>query len=163
MRVPPSALYRKWVMGAGLFMAGAIVGAAVFLSLMHHNFSVLSIQNHKLKEEMEKLNNEIKQQTGSKQKPTVISKITVNVEPYSPNDPIDDLSLTELKTRIHKDLLVASGKPVSAVKQAPGVFMEIVNGNIYQAVRDRNYEIRVKTMAVIQNELIVWTTARKHT
>lgn len=161
MRVPDFERYRGWMAGIGLFLAGAIVGAAVFMSLYQHAFSILAIQNNNLLNELEKLKVDLKTQIGTKQKQAYIGLIKVYIE-SSEAQPLDDLTLGELRKRVHKDLLVASGKPVSAVTAAPKVFIKLVDGNIYHSIRDKDYTVHVETFALVQSELTVWLTADEY-
>lgn len=63
MRVPSFERYRGLLSGAGIFLAGMIVGAAVFLSvyqahlsILHERVGELSNQNKTLQDSMEGLN-----------------------------------------------------------------------------------------------------------
>lgn len=153
MRVPSAEQYAKFFSGLGLFLGGIVVGAALFLSIYQHNFSLIAEENTRLEAEMQNMKTEVDTARKNKNKETYIGKINVIVEqPPGKSEAIDGAVLNELKSRVYKDLKVVSGKPVSSVKNAADVYANLVHRKIYRNIYDKDYIISVRRMFVIQTD-----------
>ncbi|MDF2936941.1 MAG: hypothetical protein K0Q90_2314 [Paenibacillaceae bacterium] len=157
MRVPSFVRYRNLLSGTGIFLAGMIVGAAVFLSIYQEHLSILhervgelSNQNKTLQDSLEGLNK-------YKQNQQYVGRIKVVAE-FAPKeaDKADANVLNELKRLVYEDIKLTSGKPVSAVREAPDIFSNLVDKKVYRNVYGKNYQIAVRYLMVIQTELTLY-------
>src|SRR5690606_14129858 len=100
-KVPTWSQFVRWVQTVALLLAGAIIGAAVFLAIYHHNFNEMFITNYELKEENNKLKEEIETINKFKNQETIIHQIVVEIE-SNPEKPLDILIQSKLKERVAK-------------------------------------------------------------
>ncbi|MBC8079949.1 MAG: hypothetical protein H7X86_06365 [Gorillibacterium sp.] len=160
MRVPQFNRYRGWLYGIALFITGGICGSAVFMSIHQNNFTLLAIENETLHIELEQAHTDIVALSGHRNKQQMISQVKVMVD--QTDSALDDLVENALRRAIHRDMEVAIGKPLIAVKAAPQVFIQLVDGKIYTGIREKDYRIRVQSLIVIQSELTVWITVKEY-
>lgn len=159
MRVPSFERYKSLLSGTGVFIAGVIVGAAVYLSMYQQHLSVLhervgelSNQNKTLQDSMEGLNK-------FKQNQQYIGRVKVMAEFASKEaDKADANVLNELKRLVYEDIKLTSGKPVSAVREAPDIFTNLVDKKVYRNVYGKNYQISVRYLMVVQTEFTIYIT-----
>lgn len=157
MRVPSFQRYSGWLSGFGIFISGAIVGAAVFLSLfqqhlsvMHERVGALTNQNKTLTDSLESLNKYKKNQQ-------FIGKVDVIVELDAKDKAKTDINvLNEIKSRVYKDIQKVSGVPVSAVKDAPDHFYDHVDRKLYRNVFEKDYVVTVQRLMVIQTDFTLY-------
>ncbi|MCL6458126.1 MAG: hypothetical protein K6T85_08980 [Gorillibacterium sp.] len=160
MRVPQFDRYRSWLFGFALFMVGAVCGSAVFMSIHQNNFTLLAIENDLLHTELEQAHADLISLTGLRNKQQMISQVKIMVD--QTHEPVEDLLENVLRKTIHDDMQVAMGKPVSAVKAAPQVFIQLIDGKIYPDIHGKDYRIKVQSLIVIQSELTVWVTVKEY-
>lgn len=164
MRVPSFEKYSGWLSGAGIFISGMIVGAAVFLSIyqehlsiLHERAGALANQNKTLSDNLESLNKFKKNQQ-------YVGKIDVIVElSAKEKDKVDVNVLNEVKRRVYDDIKQISGKPVSAVKEAPDIFTDLVDRKVYGNVFQKNYLVSVKRLVLVQTDFILYISYSEHT
>ncbi|WP_040952600.1 hypothetical protein [Gorillibacterium massiliense] len=161
MRIPQFDRYRGWLVGCGLFLAGTIVGSAVYMSVHQANFSLLAVQNTLLKSRLEEAEKNVASLTKTRSQNATIAIVKVQVAEEG-TEKLDDLAANELKKKVLRDLQVAVGKPLSAVKAAPEVFIRLVDGKVYHQVREKDYLVRVRTVFAVQGELSVWITVQPY-
>lgn len=155
MRVPNFRRYIHWLASLGLFLSGMIVGCAVFLSIYQQNFTILATQKADLENEVRELQSTIETAEKNHKKAAYIGGIFVE---WENRDNLDDLTRIELEKRVHKDLSVLSGKPIADIRKDPLLFFKLIE-KPYTNVHDRNYEVRVAAMLIVQSELRVWIRA----
>ncbi|WP_438446143.1 hypothetical protein [Gorillibacterium sp. sgz5001074] len=157
MRIPSFERYKGWMSGFGIFIAGGIVGAAVFLSVFQQNMSILhqkvgalTNQNKTLADSLESLNKYKKNQQ-------YIGKVDVIVEVDAKNSAATDVNvLNELKSRVYNDIKKVSGISVSAVKEAPEHFYDHVDKKLYRGVFEKDYVVTVRKLMVIQTDFVLY-------
>jgi cell division protein FtsL len=157
VRVPPFNRYERFFAGFGLFIAGAIVGSAIFMVIYQYNFSLLSIQNQQMRTEMDNLiatnkNLNLKQKKAAQ---TNIQSIKVLFEQKNELNKLDEISENELRKKIIQDLQFLSGKPVAQLKLDPLLYRNLIEGKTYHAIHERDYIINVRTLMVVETELTV--------
>lgn len=161
MRVPSFERYKSWLSGIGLFIAGMIVGAALFvsihqahLSVLHERVGALANQNKILTDSIEGLNKYKKNQM-------YIGKIDVIPE-FKDQGKTDVNVLNEIKRRVYADIKQISGKPVQAVRDAPDVFTDLVDGKVYRSVYEKDYIVSVQRLMVIQTDYILYISCDEY-
>lgn len=161
MRVPPTEAYSGWFAGVGLFIAGMIVGAAMFLAVYQQNFSLVIQEYDKLKVEAEKLRDAVDTYQKNKNKQLYIGKIDVIVEPARVDESLDPAVISELSKRIRTDLKSISGKSVSTIKEWPDLPARLIDGHVYRGVYEKDYTISVRRMFAVQTDLILYVAAKE--
>ncbi|MFD0871888.1 MULTISPECIES: hypothetical protein [Paenibacillus] len=156
MRVPNFDRYRHWLARFGLFLAGVIIGAALFMGIYQQNFSLLASRNADLEQEIRELRNEIETYSKNRKQAAYIGGIFVHLEE---GHTLDDLSKVELEKRVHEDLKVLSGKPVADFKKDPKLYMKLIE-KPYPGIYDKDYRVEVTTLMLVQSELRVWFRAK---
>ncbi|WP_166244609.1 hypothetical protein [Paenibacillus turpanensis] len=153
MRVPQLRRAAEWLQGFGLFLAGMVVGAAVFNAVLHHNFDLVVEMNSALESELRDLKDKLdKERKTNKQ--TAVSSVVIHIQSPDNHDPLVPSVESVLKERIRKDLKTAIGKPA--------VYPDLYEGliqDIYYDVQDKDYAVKLRYIAVIYSELNVWVTA----
>jgi hypothetical protein len=156
MRVPPFSRYERFFAGFGIFIAGTIVGSAIFMVIYQYNFSLLSIQNQQMRTEIDNLitnkNLNLKQKNATQ---TKIQSIHVLFEQKNELKRLDEISENELRKKIIQDLQFLNGKPVAQLKLDPLLYRNLIEGKTYHAIQERDYIINVRTLMVVETELTV--------
>lgn len=166
MKVPDLERLGRTLAGIGLFVSGAIVGSAVYMSLHQTNFSILVERNAVLADENENLRAEIQNLNKFKSSQSIVKKITVRLE-NDPKTPIDPLVAQELRKQVQKKLvplyeghslaLFTSGTEEQQLSEIRKV-REIVTER-YTAL-EHGYDVEATGLAVVQTELVVFIRAR---
>ncbi|GIP33696.1 hypothetical protein [Paenibacillus sp. J2TS4] len=156
MRVPNFDRYLHWLARLGLFLAGMIIGSALFMGIYQQNFSLLANRNADLEQEIRVLQSEIETYSKNKKQAAYIGGVFVHLEE---GHELDDLSKVELERRVHRDLKIVSGKLVADFKKDPKLYMKLIE-KPYPGVYDKDYQVEVKTLMLVQSELRVWFEAK---
>lgn len=163
MRVPSAEQYTKLFSGLGLFLAGIVIGAALFLSVYQHNFSLIAEENTRLEAELQNMKTEVETARKNKNKETYVGKINVVVEQLpGKSEAPDGAVLNELKRRVYQDLKVVSGKSVSTLRGASDVYSNLVHHKIYRKIYDKDYIVSVRRLVVIQSEFTLTISVEEY-
>ncbi|PYI57071.1 hypothetical protein DLM86_01075 [Paenibacillus flagellatus] len=166
--MPSLELIGRWLSGIGLFAAGMVVGAAVYMSVHQANFSLLVERNTVLVDENDNLKKELQNLNKFKNSQSVIKKITVRVEngTSSPTPAIDPIAEQELKQQVQKVLepvyvghsltLFTSG--AEDQRTAEILKLRKIVSQPY-TVKEHTYKAEFSSMAIVQTELIVYIKA----
>jgi cell division protein FtsL len=160
LKVPPFDQYTGLMRAAGLLIAGAIIGCAVFTGIYHHQMNSLLIQNKQLMAENDKLNQDNNTFKKSKNQQSVINRIEVIIESGELN-PLDKVTEQELERRLRNDLSVIKGLKIASFSESPHIYQRLLAQKTYHDILDKDYTVNVKTMLLLQTELKVWVTAKE--
>lgn len=164
MRVPSFERYSGWLSGFGIFVAGMIVGAAVFLSIYQEHLSILHERVGALTNQNKTLSDNLESLDKFKKNQQYVGKIDVIVELSArEKDRVDVNVLNEIKSLVYDDIKQISGKPVSAVKEAPDIFTDLVDRKVYRNIFQKNYIVTVRRLVVVQTDLILYISYAEHT
>lgn len=162
MRIPPFESYTHLLSGLALFLAGAIIGSAMFMGIYQQNFSTLVITNKNLQEEINQLNVEIDSLKKYRNQQNVVGKVTVHIDSVRNNpDHLDASVETEIKSRVYNDLKIVIGQPLSAIEANPQIYQHLIDRKIYTGIHEQNYTVRVHTIIVSPAKLSIWITYSK--
>jgi hypothetical protein len=161
MRIPPFDRFNRSVGVLGLLLAGGITGSALFTAVFHHNFTLLYLQNENLRAKNSELAQKVEALTRTKHTQTSIGMVTLHIDKTEDSPAIDAIVENKLKEKMAKDLNIVIGKPVSALKAAPLVYERLIDGQVYHQVQEKDYEVHVRRMMIIQSELIFWVTVKE--
>lgn len=141
-----------------------IIGAAVFMSVYQNNMSILLQRNGALKNQVEKLKDSEKNFEKFKNKQQYIGKVDIIVEVnQSDADKTDINVLNEIKSQVYKDVSKhLSGKLITAVRDNPEVYIDMVEQKVYRNIFDKNYIVSVKRMMVFQTDFLLYISYREY-
>lgn len=158
MRVPTFRHFRHWAQHAGLFIAGMVVGAAVFMAA-HQNVINFALEKERLLDlQMQLIMKNIESRAQHEKKPLTINAISVHFE-YGQKQDLPDLTRAELKLRIRNDLDVLLGKNINDI--TPPIdngtkVLKTLYERLHTNVNGKDYLARINSYVVIYGELRVW-------
>lgn len=162
MKVPPSEPTGHFFRAAGLLIAGMIIGAALFLSIYNQRLNMMIVQNRELSSENVRLEGEVEDLKKTKNQQNTINLLNVYVE-ADDSAPLDKLTESELKRRIHSQLKkIVVGRKISDFAAMPDVYEQILQEKPYVGVLDKDYIVQsVRWIVLTQTELKVWVTVKE--
>ncbi len=156
MRVPPFALWKHRLRLAAIFLSGTIVGAAVFMSIVQHNFHLILEDNSRLTEENNKLKSDILDLEKHKNSQTVIRSVDVHIETRSGTEPLEEVIQNRIRHQIWEKLReIWVGQKIAVLDSGT----QNVKSLYSQLIRDQDgtsYMARISSLFVIYGELRVW-------
>lgn len=156
MRVPPPSLWMHRIRLGAIFLSGAIVGAAVFMSTVQHNFHLILEDNSRLTEENNKLKSDILDLEKHKNSQTVIRSIDVRIETRRGAEPLEEVIQNRIRHQVWEKLRdIWVGQKISVLDSGT----QTVKSLYSQLIRDldgKDYMTRISSLFVIYGELRVW-------
>ncbi|WP_270164767.1 hypothetical protein [Paenibacillus sp. SYP-B4298] len=165
MRVPPFERYRGFTRSAGIFLLGAVVGAALFNSIYHTHLNELHRSIDGLNTVIEEKERDIKQLNDYKNDHNMVIK-TVHVyiensrETRTNSIELDTRTELELKKAVARDFDIFLGRRVYEIGADSRLARTLLNRKIYTIGLDKKYQIQVLTMLVVDTSLTVWVSAK---
>lgn len=161
MRVPRFDPTSVWLQGLGLFLVGSVVGAVAIMLAYQLNFSLVMSDNLRLIDENRKLKEDLDSARKLTARRSVVTKIDVRVETRD-DTALDQLARDELKRLVEAELKLFKGKSASILGNPEyDQIIEQIIRRIY-TVGSTQYLVEMRTIAVLNDELRVWVTARPH-
>lgn len=161
MRVPSFERFRRLMQAAAFFVCGTIVGAAVFGAIQNDVVDRVLLANLKLKERLDEVAKELAQ-SEQLRKENVIRSIVVIIEDTAGKSAVDALTETKLKAKLKKDLSIFLGRSIYTIDSDARLARKLLEQKIYENVEDKDYEVTVRTMLVVDGVLQVWVEAKVH-
>ncbi|GGG26493.1 hypothetical protein [Paenibacillus abyssi] len=167
MRVPQFERFRRTLQSAGVFLLGLIAGAVLFNSLYQFQLDALHDTIEELESRMEEKDRDNKKLTEFKDQHTVIKTIHPYIEENragrsSSAAGLDARVEAELKERIKNDLDGFTGRSIYEIGSDSWLARKLLDQKIYTNVYERDYQIHVKTMLIVDTALHVWVEAKVH-
>lgn len=160
MRVPQLSQWKGLLSGIGIFITGAIVGSAVFMSIYVHNYNYLVEQKMELLKEKSNLEQNISSLEQNRNKRYVINQIDVHAASSS-EAKLDKVTLGEIEKRVERDIRTLEGKKTAVLSENPELVRLLVN-HIYPQIDKKDYVVHLQTMVVINSKLTVWVSAEEY-
>ncbi|MCD9025946.1 hypothetical protein [Cohnella silvisoli] len=161
MRIPSFDHFQRFVQAAAFFACGLIVGSAVYSALQNAQVDQLIRENYKLQDELTTLRKEV-DQNQQRRKENVIRSIVPFIEEPRGKPPLDIVTEAELKKRLEKDLKIFIGRNIYMIGSDSRIARNLLEQKIYDHIGDKDYEVSVKTMLVVDGVLQVWVEAKIH-
>lgn len=163
MKVPRFDVFTSSLRAFGLVIAGAIIGAAFFMSIYSHNLNLVITENRELLSDNEKLMEETATLRKSKNQQTTINLLNiVSVSTVHPQPPLDKVTESELKRRIHKEFgKIVIGKKISSFVDSKDLYEEFLTDKTFIGVVEKDYVVNIKSMLLVGTELRVWATVKE--
>lgn len=161
MRVPPFERHPQLIVAFAIFVTGFLCGAAVYMSIHQHHFSLLVVRNANLQSELDEAREDLRSQANLRSKQNTVAQVKVQLD-ASQNEELDEWTQNALRKAVHQDLQTAVGSSASAIRTSPHIFLKLADGKVYPGIRGKDYRVRVQTLVVVQTELTVWITAKEY-
>lgn len=161
MRLPAFDKYVSAMRLLGVFLVGAIVGAAVLHSLFVAKFEANYNTVNALESKLEQYEVDIKKLKQYKNQHTVIKSIQIRVlEDSSGASKLDRMTETELAKRLKKDLDILIGRSIYDIDAEANIARKLLENKTYEDVNGKDYGVEIKTVLLADNVLQVWMSAR---
>jgi hypothetical protein len=167
MRVPPFERYQRFTQAISVFILGTIAGAVLYNGIFHAHFDALVSLNGELESRLEQYEQDLRHLHRFRDQHTVIKSIQPFIEENrsaaeTDAPPLDARTVAELKRRIKKDLLVLSGRSIYDIDSEARLVRILLDRKVYRGIFERDYDVEIKTMLVIDNILKVWVNVSPH-
>ncbi|WP_429369016.1 hypothetical protein [Paenibacillus sp. DS2015] len=153
MRVPPFKRFRPFSQLASIFVLGMVIGSVMYNGIFHASYNNLWLKYQDLRIQIEQYEEDIKTLKKYNKQQTVIKEIRARAEQQDP--PLDSIVVKEILLKLSNDLDVLRGRSVFEIDTDNKITRSLLNGKIY-TVRDKEYEIQIKTMLILEGVLQVW-------
>jgi len=160
VRVPPFDRYQRFLAGFGLFLSGAIIGSAVYMSIHQHTYNQLYVQMHKYLEENRDLREDIDNLNKTRNKQALINVVNVYLVPKNQEDIISEDIQKEIEGDVKSELKLVIGQKAAYVRDAHPLYERLITQRTY-TLHDKKYVVEVKSIVLIQTELSIWITAEE--
>lgn len=163
MRVPPFEHFSRLLSGLALFLAGAVIGSAMFMGIYQQNFSTLVLANKNLREDNKQLATEIESLRKYRNRQNIIGKVSVQLDQAQRSeDPLDASIDTEIKSKVYNDLKVIIGQPFSLIEANPRIYQNLIDRKIYSGIHEMSFIVHVRTLVITPTQLTVWISYSKN-
>ncbi|UJF34726.1 hypothetical protein [Paenibacillus hexagrammi] len=159
MRVPPFARYHRLLASLGLLLSGAIIGAAIYMSIHQHTYNQLYIEMHKYLEERDELKGDIEDLIKTRNKQALINAVHVYLI-QNQDELISEDIQKEIESEVKNELKLVIGQKAAYVRDARPLYEKLITQRVYM-LHDKKYTIDVKSIILIQTELSVWVSAKE--
>ncbi len=163
MRVPPFERYRRLSASLGIFMLGALIGAALFSGIYAAKFEALVNQNVELEEQLGLYEQEIRKLTHYKNRHSVIQSVVLHIEKSRSDSgrepPLDAVTEALLKKQLKDDLSVFEGRSIYDIDSEARLARLLLDRKVYRGKDEIEYVVEIRTMLVVDNTLRVWVSA----
>lgn len=144
----------------GLLFIGGVIGAAIFMVIYQHNFSVIAEKNQILYNQIIELSEDLDHLRKNEKKLTVIRQIDAEL--------LEDSSLhltasmkEEIEKKVRDSLKVVYDQKISTAKESILVYENLITSRNSYVILDKKFNITVKFFTLIGTELTVWFTAKE--
>jgi hypothetical protein len=155
--------YARFYQAVGIFVAGGIVGAAIYMSVHQQLFNMLWLENYAYKERIKDLEAEMKTLKKLQGEQGVIAKVNVRVDGEEGRPALDNVTQKELEAKIRGELKFLIGKKSSDIQDNPDVYKKLLEGKIYFGIQGRDYRVDVHALFISGTQLTYWVTAKDNT
>lgn len=160
MRMPVFDKYAGALRLLGVFLVGAIVGAAVLHSLFVAQFEANYNTVNALEARLEQYEADIGQLKQYKNQHTVIKSIQIRVlEESSRAAKLDRMSETELVRRVKEDLSILIGRSIYDIDADASLARKLLKNKTYSDINGKDYSIELSTVLLADNVLQIWMSA----
>lgn len=159
MRIPTLRQAANWTRYIGIFLAGIIVGSALFMSIYQHNFSLVVIDNISLKSRLDDLSKENESLNKYKSNESVIKSISIYIREGDNAAKLDQVTEDKIKRRVYHDLKILIGQQ-NANASTLHIVQKLMNRKMYASIQDKDYIVQLQTILVLRTEMKVWLEAR---
>jgi len=162
MRVPSAYWLVRYMRAAGLLVAGAVIGSAVFMSVYQHNFELLVLENRRLAAENEELSKTLEPLLKNKDRPSIVNQIKINIASPVGSAALDEVTATELRRILQNDLEPLRGRTVDAAADSMLVVKRLVERKVYRLSDNQEFTLELQLSVIKGDILSIWVMASPH-
>lgn len=159
--MPFFSRFQRSMQLTAFFVCGLIVGSAVYSALENTVVDRALMDKYKLQYELESLKKDLKE-IQQVRKENVIRSIVPFIEVPQGKIDLDILTVSELKKALKADLSIFIGRSIYTINTDAKFAERLLKERIYDDIGDRDYEVSVKTILVVDGVLQVWVVADLH-
>ena len=146
--------------GLGLLVVGGVIGAAIFMIIYQHNFSLIVEENQILRNQTIELSEDLDHLRKNEKKHTVIRQIDTRLQEDSTQRLAASIK-EELEKKVRDSLKIVYDQKISTAKENILVYEKLISARNSYVVLDKNFYVTVKFFTLIGTELTVWFTAKE--
>jgi hypothetical protein len=155
--------YARFYQAVGIFVAGGIVGAAIYMSVHQHLFNMLWLENYAYKEKIKNLEEDMRTLRKLRDDQGIVAKIAVRVESEEGRPALDNVTQKELEAKIRGELKFLIGKKSADIQDNPDVYKKLLEGKIYFGIQGKDYRVDVHALFISGTQLTYWVKAKDNT
>lgn len=159
MKVPQFERYAHRLQAFALVICGAIIGAAIFMSITHHQLDYEIKMRRELQHQFDKLKEDNESLKIHRNKQSIIKSVHVMLEDRVQ---FDDMIVSEIEKRVEADLKSLRGMPIDQLEQSPQQIRELYGARMLPSIHQKDYVVEIRTIIVIYGDLKVWITAKEY-
>lgn len=163
MRVPSLERYAHYFQAIGIFIAGGIVGAAIYMSLHQQLFNHIWVKNYEYSEKIKDLESDLKNMNKLHSEQGIIAKINVRVESGEGKQPLDSVIQKELEAKVRSELKFLIGKKSADIQDDLDVYRKLMSNRTYYGVQGKDFRVEVYALLINGSQLTYWLTASEST
>lgn len=162
MRVPSAYWTVRYMRAAGLLIAGAVIGSAVFMSVYQHNFEIIILENQRLKAENEELKKTLDPFLKNKDRPSLINQMKIHIASPIGAGELDEVTATEIRRILQNDLEPLRGRTVDAAADSMLVAKRIIERKVYILSDNQEFTLELQLSVFKGDTLSIWVMASPH-
>ena len=162
MRVPSMDWLATYMRAGGLIAAGMIIGGALFMSLYHHNFSILYMEKERLKTEVEELKKTLEPLQQNNNRSSIIHQINVHLITPQESDELDEITSLQLKRQLSTDLALFRGKSTDSITDSLLIAKRIIERKIYSLDKAQEFRLLLQVYLIKSGQLSIWAEVRPY-
>jgi len=160
LRVPNFRQLAVWSQSFGIFIAGMIVGAAVFMLMYMDNFDylvqqmeILSEENNYLEEQLDTYNNMTN--------PALLKSIDITLQNPPSYPVLDDVTITQLQKLAREELKFMVGQRVSRLE--PEYIKRLFGKKVFTLDDGKaSYVVEINSIFIADGVMRVWLWANRY-
>jgi hypothetical protein len=160
MRVPELDQYARFFQAVGIFIAGGIVGAAIYMGIHQQLFNTIWLENYAYKEKIKELQEDSQTLRKLRDGQGAIAKVNIRIESEEGRPPLDTVTQKELEAKIRSDLKFLVGKKSSDLQENPDVYKKLLASKIYFGIQGKDYRVDVHALFLSGTQLTYWVKVR---
>ncbi|MFP4974335.1 hypothetical protein ACE6ED_02935 [Paenibacillus sp. CN-4] len=164
MRVPPFGRFRRFTRLSAVFVLGMVAGAVVYNTMFLTSYDALWLKYQDAEVQIKQYEEDIRTLKKYSNKPTVIKEIKVRTEETRLKDgepEIEPAVVKEVVRSMAGDLEALRGRSVFDI-DTDGKMVRLLLDRKRYTVREKEYEVQIRTMLVMEGVLQIWAEVKIH-
>jgi hypothetical protein len=157
--VPSLERFARFSQAIGIFIAGSIVGAAIYMSLHQHLFNTIWLEKYEYQEKIKDLEDQMKSIRRLQGEQGIVAKVNVHVESEEGKPPLDSVIQKELEAKLRTELKFLIGKKTSEIQENRDVYRKLLADRVYYGVQGKDFRVKVHALFINGTQLTYWLTA----
>jgi hypothetical protein len=160
LRVPNFRQFAVWTQSFGIFIAGMIVGAAVFMLMYMENFDYLVQQKEILSEENSHLTEQLEAHNHMTN-PALLKSVDITLQNPPSYPDLDDVTTTQLQKLAREELKFMIGQRVSRLE--PEYIKRLFGKKVFTLDDGKaSYVVEINSIFIADGVMRVWLWANRY-